>query len=68
MQEQALLTAIVQNLKRLCRFKKKRPQTGAWACQKPKSVMTEAVSSLLISVVAKFVSSFFMSVRRLKLT
>ena len=37
MQEQALLTAIVQNLKRLCRFKRRRPrpQTGILACRKP---------------------------------
>src|SRR5690606_40356233 len=49
MQEQALLTAIVQNLKRLCRFRRKRPQTGISACQKPQSVMTEVVSGLLIT-------------------
>lgn len=37
MQEQALLTAIVQNLKRLCRFKRRRPrpQTGVSVCRKP---------------------------------
>lgn len=36
MQEQALLTAIVQNLKCLCRFKRRRPkpQTGVSVCQK----------------------------------
>ncbi|SFF91675.1 Transposase DDE domain-containing protein [Planifilum fulgidum] len=34
MQEQALCTAIVQNLKRLCRFKEKRPHTGILACAK----------------------------------
>ena len=35
MQEQALLTAIVQNLKRLCRYKRRRPRphTGALACK-----------------------------------
>lgn len=39
MQEQALLIAIVQNLKRLCRFKRRRPrsQTGVWTCRKPES-------------------------------
>ncbi|WP_422730632.1 transposase [Paenibacillus popilliae] len=32
MQEQATWTAIVQNLKRLCRFKKKRPVGGSSVC------------------------------------
>jgi len=68
MQEQALLTAIVQNLKRLCRFKKKRPQTGISACSKPKFVMMEAVSNLLISAFIRLFSSFFMPKRRLQLT
>ena len=68
MQEQAVLTAIVQNLKRLCRFKKKRPQTGVLACPKPKSVMMEAVSDLLISALVGLFSSFFMPKRRLQLT
>lgn len=35
MEEQALLTAVVQNLKRLCRFRKKRGGTGSLACAKP---------------------------------
>jgi hypothetical protein len=68
MQEQALLTATVQNLKRLCRFRKKRPQTGMSACQKTKSVMTEAVSGLLISALAWWLCSFCIPVRRLELT
>lgn len=68
MQEQALLTAIVQNLKKLCRFKKKRPQTGISACPKPKSVMMEVVSDLLISVLVGLFSSFFMPKRRIQLT
>ena len=68
MQEQALLTAIVQNLKRLCRFGKKRPQTGMSACQKTKSVMTEALSRLLISALVGLFYSFFMSKRRIQLT
>ncbi|MEW5323842.1 IS5/IS1182 family transposase, partial [Geobacillus thermoleovorans] len=34
MEEQALLTAVVQNLKRLCRFRKKRGGTGSLACAK----------------------------------
>ena len=37
MQEQALCTAIIQNLKRLCRFKEKRPDTGILACAKTKN-------------------------------
>lgn len=68
MQEQAILTATVQNLKRLCRFRKKRPQTGMSACQKTKSVMTEAVSGLLISALAWWLCSFCIPVRRLQLT
>jgi|GEM_PF-689065 len=32
MQEQATWTAIVQNLKRLCRFKAKQPRTGSFVC------------------------------------
>ncbi|UQZ83377.1 Transposase DDE domain protein [Paenibacillus konkukensis] len=32
MQEQATLTAMVQNLKRLCRFKARRPRAGALSC------------------------------------
>jgi Transposase and inactivated derivatives len=35
MQEQATWTAIVQNLKRLCRFKASRPRTGSSVCAKP---------------------------------
>lgn len=46
MQEQALLTALVQNLKRLCRFKKKRPQTGSLVCQNPKSIIAEMIPLL----------------------
>lgn len=68
MQEQTLLTATIQNLKRLCRFKNKRPQTGALACKKPKSVKTEAVSGLLISVLTEWFCSFCMPVRQLELT
>ncbi|KYD24964.1 hypothetical protein B4113_2023 [Geobacillus sp. B4113_201601] len=34
MEEQALLTAVVQNLKRWCRFRKKRGETGSLACAK----------------------------------
>ncbi|KDE46444.1 hypothetical protein DI43_15050 [Geobacillus sp. CAMR12739] len=34
MEEQALLTAVVQNLKRLCRFRKKRGGTGSFVCAK----------------------------------
>ncbi|KAF0993806.1 hypothetical protein BJQ97_00431 [Geobacillus sp. TFV-3] len=34
MEEQALLTAVVQNRKRLCRFRKKRGGTGSLACAK----------------------------------
>ncbi|PTX46025.1 transposase, partial [Melghirimyces profundicolus] len=37
MQEQALCTAIVQNLKRLCRLKGRRPNTGTLACAKTKN-------------------------------
>jgi hypothetical protein len=68
MQEQALLTATVQNLKRFCRFRKKRPQTGISACQKPQSVMTEVVSGLLITALVGSLSSFCMPKRRLQLT
>jgi hypothetical protein len=35
MQEQATWTAIVPNLKRLCRFKAKRPRTGSFVCTVP---------------------------------
>lgn len=35
MQEQATWTAIVQNLKRLCRFKASRPRTGISVCVQP---------------------------------
>ncbi|WP_273000887.1 transposase, partial [Hydrogenibacillus schlegelii] len=35
MQEQAILTAVVQNLKRLSRYVRKRPQTGSSVCLKP---------------------------------
>ena len=35
MQEQAILTAVVQNLKRLSRYVRKRPQTGSFVCLKP---------------------------------
>jgi hypothetical protein len=34
-QEQAAWTSIVQNLKRLCRFKAKRPRTGSSVCAMP---------------------------------
>lgn len=68
MQEQTLLTAIVQNLKRLCRFKKKHPQTGISACRKPESVMTAAVPDLLISALVGWFCSFCMPIRRLELT
>ncbi|QKY71252.1 transposase [Lentibacillus amyloliquefaciens] len=37
MQEQALCTAIVQNLKKLSRFKGKRPRTGVSACAETKN-------------------------------
>ncbi len=67
MQEQELLTAIVQNLKRLCRFQNKRPQTGISACQKPEFVMTEVVSGLPISTLVGVFSSFCMPNRRLRL-
>jgi len=33
MEEQALLTAVVQNLKRLCRFRKKRGGPALWRAQ-----------------------------------
>jgi hypothetical protein len=36
MQELATLTAVVQNLKRLCRFKAKRPRTGSSVCANEK--------------------------------
>lgn len=60
MQEQALLTAIVQNLKRLCRFKKKRPRTGILACQNPKSVTKEET---LTSAISRFFSTVFSFIR-----
>ncbi|WP_205620138.1 transposase, partial [Cohnella thermotolerans] len=68
MQEQAILTATVQNLKKLCRFKKKRPQTGISACEKPKSVITEVVSGLLVPALAGLFFSFCTPVRRQELT
>ncbi|AXF56842.1 transposase [Salicibibacter kimchii] len=51
MQEQALCTAIVQNLKKLCRFKGKRPKTGISVCHQPrkrneKDCQTSAISRL----------------------
>lgn len=62
MQEQTLLTAIVQNLKRLCRFKKKRPQTGILACRNPESVtgkgMQTSAVSRLFSAIFSFIRSF----------
>jgi transposase len=65
MQEQTLLTSIVQNLKRLCRFKKKRPQTGSSVCPSPKkqasgATWTEACLSLLkhISSITRYNSPF----------
>ncbi|BCJ87959.1 transposase [Effusibacillus dendaii] len=60
MQEQTLLTAIVQNLKRLCRFKKKRPQTGSLACQNPESVIREET---LTSAISRLCSAIFSCIR-----
>lgn len=46
MQEQTVLTAVVQNLKRLCRFTRKRPQTGSSLCLQQDNGQHQALPTL----------------------
>ncbi|WP_054949221.1 IS5 family transposase [Numidum massiliense] len=66
MQEQALLTAMVQNLKRLCRFrfKKKPTQTGILACQNPTRRTIGTKVSMFFSSLLSLIASLHLQVRR----
>lgn len=57
MQEQATWTAIVQNLKRLCRFKAKPPRTGSSVCAQ----LTTATRGLLEQLGCCRFQRFFMT-------